>query len=72
MNTEEVRAYCLSKKGVEEGFPFDKSTLVFKVGNKMFLLMSLASDPVQFNAKSLPEKAIELRENIPPFYQAII
>jgi predicted DNA-binding protein (MmcQ/YjbR family) len=62
MNHEELREYCLSKKGVEEGFPFDNNTLVFKVMGKMFLLTGLDSQPLQFNAKCDPDKAIELRE----------
>lgn len=62
MNAEEIRAWCLAKKGVTEGFPFDNETLVFKVGGKMFLLLSLDSEPLQFSAKCMPEKAIELRE----------
>ena len=57
------REYCLSKKEVEEGFPFGGDTLVFKVMGKMFLLTGIDSQPVQFNAKCDPEKAIELREN---------
>lgn len=63
MNLEDIREYCLSKKGVEEGFPFGGDTLVFKVMGKMFLLSGIDSQPVQFNAKCNPEKAIELREN---------
>jgi predicted DNA-binding protein (MmcQ/YjbR family) len=62
MNVEEIREYCLLKPAVEEGFPFDQTTLVFKVGGKMFLLMSLDSNPITFNAKCKPDKAIELRE----------
>jgi len=62
MNAEEIREYCLIKKGVEESFPFNTTTLVFKVGNKIFLLMSLDCNPMQFNAKCMPDKAIELRE----------
>ncbi|HEX4886954.1 MAG TPA: MmcQ/YjbR family DNA-binding protein [Luteibaculaceae bacterium] len=61
MNAEDIRAYCLSKPGVEEGFPFDGSTLVFKVGGKMFALF----DVDQFsgvNLKCDPEWAVELRE----------
>ncbi len=41
MNVEEVRAYCLILKNTTECFPFDDTSLVFKVENKMFLLMSL-------------------------------
>lgn len=62
MSAEEIREYCILKKGVTEGFPFDAETLVFKVAGKMFLLMSLDSNPVQFNVKCDPQKAIELRE----------
>ena len=62
MNVEELRVYCLSKPGVEEGFPFGVSTLVFKVGGKIFLLVSLDAQPLQFNAKCDPERAIALRE----------
>ena len=62
MNIEMLREYCLSKKSTEEGFPFGETTLVFKVMNKIFLLVSLDADPLQFNAKCNPEKAIQLRE----------
>jgi len=34
MNAETFRDYCLLKKSVTEGFPFDKKTLVFKVMEK--------------------------------------
>jgi predicted DNA-binding protein (MmcQ/YjbR family) len=61
MNTEELRDYCLEKPAVTEGFPFDNDTLVFKVGGKMFLLISLDKGNC-FNAKCNPERAIELRE----------
>ncbi|MES2131051.1 MAG: MmcQ/YjbR family DNA-binding protein [Bacteroidota bacterium] len=62
MNLEELRDYCIAKKGVEEAFPFDNETLVFKVMGKIFLLTGIASQPLQFNVKCDPEKAIELRE----------
>jgi predicted DNA-binding protein (MmcQ/YjbR family) len=62
MNIEELRNFALSLNEVEEGFPFGEDTLVFKTGNKIFLLVSLSSVPLQFNVKCNPEKAIELRE----------
>lgn len=61
MNIEELREYCLSKKGVTERFPFDDVTLVFKVADKMFALTSLNRD-LSVNLKCDPEKVIELRE----------
>lgn len=62
MNIEQLRNYCISKKGVEESFPFDEETLVFKVMGKAFLLTGIESKPVQFNVKCEPENAIQLRE----------
>lgn len=61
MNIEELRDYCIQKKGVTENFPFDDKVLVFKVMNKMFALVNVEiSDSV--NLKCDPERAIELRE----------
>ncbi len=62
MLAEEIREYCLTKKGVTEGFPFNETTLVFKVGDKMFLLMDLESQPLKFSAKADPEWSEDLRE----------
>src|SRR4249920_2204412 len=61
MNIEELRNYCLSKKGVTESFPFGEDTLVFKVLDKAFALASI-SEPDSVNSKCDPEYAIELRE----------
>jgi len=64
MNIEELRTYCLSLKGVTEDFPFDESTLVFKVVGKLFCLTDLEG-PLSINVKNDPEKNIELREEYP-------
>lgn len=61
MNIEELRAYCLSKKGVTEDLPFGPDTLVFKVMDKIFLLTGMGN-PLQFNVKCDPEKAIAWRD----------
>ena len=65
MNIEELRDYVLQKPSVTEGFPFGEDTLVFKIKDKIFLLTGLESDPLQFNVKCDPDKAIELREEYP-------
>ncbi|MFT4094495.1 MAG: MmcQ/YjbR family DNA-binding protein [Niabella sp.] len=62
MNIETIRDYCLSKPGVAETLPFGPDTLVYKVHNKIFLLMSMDSEPLSFNVKCDPGKALELRE----------
>lgn len=61
MNIEALREYCLNKPGAEESFPFGETTMVFKVGNKIFLLAGL-EERKTFNAKSDPDRAVELRE----------
>lgn len=61
MNIEEIRQICVSKKGVTEGFPFDDTTLVLKVGGKVFALLSLDGIP-WLNLKCDPERAVDLRE----------
>lgn len=48
-----------------EGFPFGDSVIVYKVNEKIFLLVSLDTQPLQFNVKCDPGKAIELREEYP-------
>lgn len=65
MDIEQLRNYALTKLNVEESFPFGDDTLVFKVNNKIFLLVSLNTQPLQFNVKCNPDKAIELREAFP-------
>ena len=62
MDLEAFRKYCLSKKGVSEGFPFGEDTLVFKVMGKIFAITSF-EQPLSVNLKCDPEKAVELRES---------
>lgn len=63
MNIEEVREYCLSLKNTTESFPFDDTSLVFKVENKMYLLLSLDAEEPVIAVKCDPELTEELREN---------
>ena len=51
MNIEEVREYCLSLKNTIECFPFDEVSLVFKVENKMFLLLPLDAEEPHVSLK---------------------
>ena len=65
MHVEQLREYCIAKKGVTEHFPFDDVTLAFKVMNKMFLLTGLTSwenNEEKMNVKCNPERALELRD----------
>ncbi len=57
----------MNKKRVTESFPFDETTLVFKIMGKMFVLLNLDDDP-SMNLKCDPEEAITLRES----YEAVL
>ena len=54
----------MSLPGTSEHFPFDETTLVFKVNSKMFALTDLEG-PLSVNLKCDPELAIDLREHYP-------
>ncbi len=66
MHIDELRAYCLEKRGVSESFPFDAQTLVFKVGGKMFAL----GDIDFFEALTLKVAPEELNELVEQ-YEAV-
>ena len=57
MNLELLNQYLLSKKTVTSCYPFDKTTLVFKVMNKMFALIIEDKIPLRVNLKCNPEEA---------------
>ncbi|WP_299669201.1 MmcQ/YjbR family DNA-binding protein [uncultured Polaribacter sp.] len=64
MHIEQLRDFCIVKKGVTEHFPFDDVTLVFKVMGKMFALTGLSNwekGEQKINLKCDPDKAVELR-----------
>jgi len=64
MHIEQLRDFCIAKKGVTEHFPFDDFTLVFKVMHKMFALISLndwEKGEQKINLKCDPDKSEELR-----------
>lgn len=58
---ELIQNYCLSKPFVEETFPFDETTIVWKVAGKMFCIGDI-NDFQSISLKCNPEKALELRE----------
>jgi predicted DNA-binding protein (MmcQ/YjbR family) len=65
LELNEIREYCLSKKGSSEDFPFDLETLTIRVGDKMFLLTNIKSEDLRINLKCDPLLAIDLRDEFP-------
>ncbi len=61
MNIESIREYCLSLPLVTEDFPFDETTLVFRVLDKIFACLDLER-PEWVTMKCNPDYALQLRE----------
>lgn len=73
MDVLTFRDYCLSLPFTEESTPFDETTLVYKVGGRMYAF----ADMVDFHRVALkcdPDEALQLRERYPreitPAYHA--
>lgn len=61
MDTNQLKQYIRHKKTVTSGYPFDDTTLVFKVINKMFALIAEDETPLRINLKCNPDEAQILR-----------
>ena len=64
MNVESVRDYCLSLPLATEDFPFDETTLAFRVLGKIFAMIDL-DNTEWFVLKCDPDYAVELRDKYP-------
>ncbi len=62
MNFKEVEDYLLAKPGAKLDYPFGEEVAVYKVGGKMFALMSTTKNPVSVSLKCDPQLAELLRE----------
>jgi predicted DNA-binding protein (MmcQ/YjbR family) len=58
---DDVLDVCDSLPGAVEEYPFGDGVAVFKVGGRMFALVSLEGDPGRVNLKCDPGLAFELR-----------
>jgi predicted DNA-binding protein (MmcQ/YjbR family) len=62
MTLNEIKKYCLAKRGSTEEYPFDFETIVFKVMNKMFVLITVHGEELHINLKCDPDLALVLRQ----------
>lgn len=62
---EGLMAYIQSKPAVTSDFPFGLDTRVFRIGNKIFVLMSWDQDPIRISLKAEPTDAVILRQTYP-------
>src|SRR5262245_4041589 len=62
LSRDEVRRYCGEHRGAIEDFPFGDGVSVFKVGGKMFAIVSLDGPDGHVTLKCDPDLALELRD----------
>ena len=62
MDHKTVEEYLLSMPNARLDYPFGKDVAVYKVGDKMFALVSEGKQPVQISLKCDPQLAVTLRE----------
>ncbi len=65
MTLEVLRAHCLAKPSIEEGYPFGPGALVMKVGGKIFAIIADEADPLTVSLKCEPDVAVMLRSHYP-------
>lgn len=62
MDHKTVEDYILSMPNAKLDYPFGKDVAVYKVGDKMFALISEGKTPVNLSLKCDPQLATHLRE----------
>jgi predicted DNA-binding protein (MmcQ/YjbR family) len=65
LTQQDLRAHCAAMKRAEASYPFDETSLVYKVMGKMFALISEEvpeGEPARITLKCDPELAIILRQ----------
>lgn len=61
MEINQLKDYCLNKKGTYVNFPFDETTMTIRVGEKMFALIDISAKDLRVNLKCNPMLAELLR-----------
>jgi predicted DNA-binding protein (MmcQ/YjbR family) len=71
VTADELRRWCLRRRGATHEFPFGEEVSVFKVAGKMFALSALESRPLRVSLKCDPELSEGLRaayDSVQPGY----
>lgn len=62
MSINELEKFLLEKEQVIKTFPFGEETMVFKVKNKIFALLTLKEEYIHISLKCQPQEALIYRE----------
>ena len=63
MELQDAIEYCLSFPHAGESTPFGLDALIYKVGGKMFALVTFRNEQGGMNLKCSPDRSLELRED---------
>ncbi|WP_030241090.1 MmcQ/YjbR family DNA-binding protein [Streptomyces sp. NRRL S-350] len=65
MNPDDVTEHCLGLPGTAEDFPFGDQPAVYRVGGKIFALLSEGSVPPRVSVKLPPDEVVAMRAQHP-------
>jgi predicted DNA-binding protein (MmcQ/YjbR family) len=65
MTRPELMSYCASLPYATSDYPFDETTLVYRVGGKIFALIDVTAEPCGVSLKCEPELSCDLRATWP-------
>jgi predicted DNA-binding protein (MmcQ/YjbR family) len=73
MRIDQADAFCLSLPHATRDQPFGPDVVAYRIGNRIFALLSLDHQPPRINLKCDPERAVALREEyacvLPGYHQ---
>ena len=65
MKSDDVTTYCLALPGAAEDFPFGDQPAVYRVGGKIFALLSEGAVPPRVSVKLPPDEVVAMRSQHP-------
>ncbi|CAM5316813.1 DNA-binding protein OS=Streptomyces antimycoticus OX=68175 GN=SANT12839_079110 PE=4 SV=1 [Streptomyces antimycoticus] len=65
MKPDDVTAHCLALPGAAEDFPFGDSPAVYRVGGKIFALLSEGAVPPRVSLKLPPDEVLAMHAQRP-------
>lgn len=65
MKPDDVTEHCLGLPDATEDFPFGEQPAVYRVGGKIFALLSEGGDPPSVSLKLPPDEVVAVRTEFP-------
>jgi predicted DNA-binding protein (MmcQ/YjbR family) len=65
VKSDDVTEHCLALPGAAEDFPFGEQPAVYRVGGKIFALLSENTDPPRVSVKLQPDEVVAMKAQHP-------